>query len=63
MKAHKIELLVIDRNDIGIDMIKYLLESTLLFCQSQKITTCEWQNEHLLATKSTVKAEYKRLFG
>ncbi|MCP3940253.1 MAG: hypothetical protein GY710_02055 [Desulfobacteraceae bacterium] len=63
MKAHKIELLVVDSSDIGIEMIKYLLESTLIYCKAQKITTCEWQNEHLLDKKSTADAEYKRLFG
>ncbi len=69
MKAYKIELLVVDSSDIGLDMIKHLLESSLIlenawvYCETQKVTSANWQDEILLDKKSTTVAEYRRLFG
>ncbi len=63
MKAYKIELLVVDYDELGEEEIRQIVED---IGQVKKITTSEigeWSDEHPLNQNSTADAEYRRLFG
>jgi hypothetical protein len=69
MKAHKVELLVIDFDDVG-DGIRDILEGTkypnrCISPQVKRITTVdigEWDDKHPLNLNSTADAAYERYF-
>ena len=66
MKAYKVELLVIDHEEIGAKDIKILLEdSRYLNPHVKRIEVAdigEWDDDHPLNHPDTADAEYKRLF-
>ena len=71
MKAYKIEILVIDMDEIGEDEIKSVIENARYpnRCISpevkniQSVDIGEWHDEHPLNLRSKVDAEFARLFG
>lgn len=71
MKAYKIEILVIDFDDIGKDGIIEEIETaryandciSLLIKSVVEKDIGEWTDDHPLNKKSTSQAEYERLFG
>lgn len=71
MQAHKIEILIIDLDEIGADEIKSVLENTRYpnRCISPEVKSIktvdigEWDDDHPLNSFDTADAEYKRLFG
>jgi hypothetical protein len=71
MKAYKVEILVIDHDDIGEDQIKDAIRNTRYpnHCISpsvKKITAMdigEWTDEHPLNIRGKSDEEYTRLFG
>ena len=71
MKTHKVELLIIDFDDVGDEEIQSLLEETrysnrCIFPKVKKITTVdigEWHDKYLLNLKNTKDEEYERLFN
>lgn len=70
MNAHKVEILIIDLENIGSKNIKYLLEQAnfpndCLSCLVKSIETAaigEWHDDHPLNKKATSEAEYARIF-
>jgi hypothetical protein len=66
-KAYKIELLVLDFEDISQEEIIYLIESikyvdpTVMSIQSKEID--EWDDEHPLNKLDTMKQTYDEMFG
>ena len=70
MKVHKVELLVIDFDNVG-DEIKDILEGArypnhCISPEVKKITTVdigEWDDDHPLNLKNTADEEYERLFN
>ena len=69
MKAYKVELLIIDVDDVG-DRIKYFIEHAnypndciqphVMKMECQDIG--EWSDDHPLNQRITFKEEYQRLF-
>jgi hypothetical protein len=66
MKAHKLEILVIDHDEIGDDEIKALIEDTgYIYPRVLSIKTVdigEWDDNHPLNNKNTVISECEKLF-
>jgi len=71
MKAYKIEIMVVDLDEIGEEKIKSLIEHTrytgrCMRPEVMKIETRdigEWHDDHPLNLKNATKAEYERLFA
>lgn len=67
MKAYKIEVLVIDNEEMGIDQIRYAIECVRRVYPIVKAVAeadiGEWSDEHPLNKRDTHDDEYKRLFG
>lgn len=66
MKAYKVELLVIDFENIGEEEIVTLLENgKYIYPQVKDIkgVDIEWSDDHPLNKRETCDSEYKRLFG
>ena len=71
MKAHKIEILIIDFDEMGADEIKSTIENTsypnrCMYPDVMNIETVdlgEWNDEHPLNLKDTFEQEYQRLFN
>lgn len=71
MKVYKIELMIIDHDEIGEEEIIEILENTRYpnRCISPDVKKIEsrdigeWSDDHPLNFCSTQDAEYKRLFG
>lgn len=71
MNAYKVELLIIDFDDLGKDEIKDVIENisypnhclnpTVMRIVEEEIG--EWDDSHPLNQRSTQRAEYERLFG
>jgi len=70
MKAYKIEIFVIDRDDIGEEAVKQELECAsygndciMPVVKSLKSADIgEWDDDHPLNKKDSCEAEYNRLF-
>ena len=70
MKAYKIELLVIDFDELGEDLLRGEILNARYpnDCVSPNIKSVterdigEWNDKHPLNQRSTCEAEYKRLF-
>lgn len=70
MKAMKVELLIIDFDEIGEEEIKSVIENTkypnrCIYPDVQNIETVdvgEWSDDHPLNLLDKQKEEYKRLF-
>ena len=69
MKIHKIEILIVDFDDVGKDGIVDLLENSkypnhCISPQVKKVITKEidWFDEHPLNLRATADEEYSRLF-
>ena len=70
MKAYKIELLIIDHDELGADNIKYTIENTRYpnrciypsVMSSIERDIGEWDDNHPLNFTATFDAEFKRLF-
>ena len=66
MKAHKIEVLMVDHDDIGASEIKSLIsESDYIYPSVLSIETVdigEWDDDHPLNNRNTMKEECDRLF-
>lgn len=71
MKAYKIEILVIDHDDLGPDSIRQEIEGTryandCIYPRVQAIEERdigEWSDDHPLNRSSAAASEYKRLFA
>jgi hypothetical protein len=71
MKAYRVEILVVDHDEIGPDQIKYCLERTKYtnWCMAPdviEIQECdigEWTDEHPLNQTATYKDEFRKLFA
>ena len=71
MKAYKVELLIIDFDDIGGEGITEVLEKTHYpnHCICPEVMQIiekdigEWDDDHPLNSMDTTDAEYKRIFG
>lgn len=71
MKAHKVELLIIDFDEVGEEDITTMLEQTKYpnRCISPKVKSFEtvdvgeWDDDHPLNLHKSADAEYRRLFG
>ena len=71
MKAYKVELLIIDFDELGKDEIKDVIENTKYpnYCINPEVMKIQvsnigkWTDEHPLNHTETCKEEYKRLFG
>lgn len=67
MKAYKVELLVIDVDNIGEREITQLIENTKYIYPKVKDIKCvdigEWSDTHPLNKRDTCEGEYKRLFN
>ena len=67
MKAYKVEVLVLDNEQLGEDSIKYLLENVkwvypkIMSIQSKEIG--EWDDDHPLNKKDEAEQYYQELFG
>ncbi len=70
MKAFKLEVLVIDMDDIGEEAIRSEIEDTKYsnYCIAPKVRTIraqdigEWSDDHPLNKHATSDTEYRRLF-
>lgn len=67
MKAHRIELLIVDHGDYGIDEYKNIIEqhrhlSGAHVVESETIDIGEWSDDHPLNSRKTFVQEYNRLF-
>ena len=69
MKIHKIEILIVDMDDVGASEITDIIENTkypnhCISPQVKKIITkeIEWSDSHPLNMHSTAEAEYNRIF-
>lgn len=70
MKAYKLEVLIIDFEDVGESDIKGLIENTKYpnWCISPDVKNIvsadigEWDDNHPLNKRETCDIEYKRLF-
>ena len=71
MKAYKVELLIIDHDEVGLDGIKEVIENTKYpnYCISPDVKNIvsadigEWDDEHPLNKYETADAEYNKLFN
>ncbi len=71
MKVYKIELMIIDFDQIGESDIKSIIENTHYpnYCINPQVKNIEsrdisdWTDEHSLNLKSTSDAEFQRLFS
>ena len=71
MKAYKIEVLILDFDNLGADGIKEEIENARYsnHCIAPKIKQCEerdigtWSDDHPLNNRLTEGAEYYRLFN
>jgi hypothetical protein len=68
VKAYKVELLVIDYNEIGAEGIRVELESAISDIRPEVISCTErdigeWSDDHPLNHRSTLVPEYRRLFA
>lgn len=71
MKAYKIEILVIDDEEVGPEQIKEYIEDANFpnYCLALKVKNMiekeigEFNDDHPLNKKVTCEAEYKKLFG
>ena len=71
MKAYKVEILVIDFDELGVDGIRDQLENARFpnHCMSPRVKCViekdigEWDDSHPLNLRSTMDAEYNRLFN
>ena len=71
MKIHKIEISVIDFEDMGVEEITYILENTRYpnHCINPNVINVktkdigEWSDDHPLNCKNTAEDFYKSLFG
>lgn len=71
MKVYKVELLIIDFDQLGPDGIKSAIENTRYpnHCISPKVKSTEerdigeWSDDNPLNFRDTCDAEYRRLFG
>lgn len=67
MKAYKVELLVLDHQNLGEGEITFLLENvkylypSVMSIQSRDIG--EWDDDHPLNHRDTVRQTYDELFG
>lgn len=65
MKAYKVELLIIDNEEVGQENIKYYLENTKYVypkVMDIKSVDIDWIDEHPLNKIDTIKEEYNKLF-
>lgn len=70
MKAYKVELLIVDHDNVGLDGIKEVIEDTKYpnYCISPNIMDIEekdigeWHDDHPLNLLSKMESEYKKLF-
>jgi len=69
MKIHKVEILIVDTDDVGQEEITDILENTkypnhCISPQVKKFTTKEvdWYDEHPLNLHATSEQEYERMF-
>lgn len=70
MKVHKIEIMVIDFEEVGIKGIKEMMEEVKYpnYCINPRVMNVEtadieWSDEHPLNKKDKIHIEYKRLFS
>lgn len=67
MNAYKIELLVLDIEDIGVqNIINYLEDTKYVYPTVKKVIARdigEWRDDHPLNKNDTCQAEYERLFS
>lgn len=71
MRAYKIELLIIDFDEVGEEGIKHHIENARYpnHClsphvkQIEGVDIGEWDDDHPLNGRDTCKAEYERLFA
>lgn len=71
MKAYKVEILIIDMDELGTEEIKNQMENVKYpnYCLSPHIMDIkeadigEWSDNHPLNKNTTWKEEYKKLFG
>ena len=71
MKAYKIEILIIDHDELGADEISNVLETARYpnHCISpdvKKVTEAdigEWRDDHPLNLRTQCDAEYERIFS
>ena len=70
MRIYKIEVMVIDFDDVGMDVVRDTLENTTYpnRCISPRVKRIqtrevEWRDEHPLNNCKTENEEYYRLFG
>jgi hypothetical protein len=71
MKAYKIEILVIDHEEVGPEQIKEYIEDAKFpnYCFGLKVKNMiekeigEFNDDHPLNKKVTCEDEYKKLFG
>ena len=70
MKAYKVEILVVDHDELGGEEIKEVLENTRYpnHCVAPTVMSIvekdigEWEDNHPLNKLDTMLVEYKRLF-
>lgn len=70
MKAYKLEILIIDFNEVGLDDIKEIIENAnypndcinINVMDIVSVDIGEWHDEHPLNNYKTAEAEYNRLF-
>jgi hypothetical protein len=66
MKAYKVELLIIDFDQIGGEGIKNMIENLRYLATTVKnikeVDIGEWTDDHPLNKRITSNEEYKRLF-
>jgi len=71
MKVHKIELLIVDHDEVGIDEIKDIIENIKYpnWCMSPQVMQTatvnigKWDDDLPINKTDTIKAEYNRLFN
>ena len=66
MKAYKLEVLVIDTNEVGIDCVLEAVEESryvsIDILEVSEADIGEWMDDHPLNKHSTKRDEYNRLF-
>lgn len=71
MKAYKLEILIVDHDEVGIDEIVEIIESARYpnrcihphVMASQEADIGEWTDEHPLNALATMEDEYRRIFN
>jgi len=71
MNVHKVTLVVIDFDDIGVEDVKYHLEETKypnhcmypFIVDTETVDIGEWDDSHPLNRRDTFDAEVKRIFS